>query len=406
MPKKLQQRLFQGERPWLPASVAAVLIAMTGIWLFMRHPWRVFADPQSPNSVVPPEFAQFYAQAMAAKSGLDPWSLEQFAGTFYRYSPGWMGIVTGGPNSVAQGWVAFSTAGIVALVIALGSGVRYRSWKTVAALLAAALLSWRGLSESVESGTVDLILLGATVFAGVILRHLPFVSGMLVGSLPWIRVPWILMLFPFVLALMSSEWDFYGRRAKPTRVFLTGALVASFVWGAAIPSVVFGNERARDLIFSWFSTLASTTSEFFVSPANQSAWASFARWSGADSMLSLAAVLIWGGFVLGVMLSRPIRAIAWSWLTPWLLLTELLSPVSWRWGSLFAVGVPFALLTPRKDRWIQARGVRLALWVSIALCWVLQFSVVNRWIGGGSWTEFHDMGIVTVYWMSLLLVIL
>ena len=92
------------------------------------------------------------------------------------------------------------------------------------------------------------------------------------------------------------------------------------------------------------------------------------------------------------------------WLSPWLLLTQLVNPLSWRWGSVFVVGAPFAIAV--MSRSIGKTAVRSLLFSTVVVLWAFQLNFVVRPMGYHHWTDLHGYGILTLYWGLLLILCL
>jgi hypothetical protein len=79
---------------------------------------------------------------------------------------------------------------------------------------------------------------------------------------------------------------------------------------------------------------------------------------------------------------------------------QLVNPLSWRWGSVYLIGVCFAAFRPGR-RFLWFRGF---IWLGVILLFLLQQNPFVRGIMGvGHWTELHEAGVVTLYWVFLLL---
>jgi hypothetical protein len=118
--------------------------------------------------------------------------------------------------------------------------------------------------------------------------------------------------------------------------------------------------------------------------------------------LGVAGVVL--GLLLGLLIIRrpysPTAQDSFVWLSPWLILGQLVNPLSWRWGSVYLVGVCFAAFRPgRRFHWM--RGL---LWIAVLILLVLQQNeFVQGVLGLSHWTELHDAGVITLYWLFLLL---
>jgi hypothetical protein len=88
------------------------------------------------------------------------------------------------------------------------------------------------------------------------------------------------------------------------------------------------------------------------------------------------------------------------WISPWLIMGQLINPLSWRWGSVYLIGACFAAFRPGR-RFLWFRGL---LWLAmIGLFLVQQNPFVRGVLHMGHWTDLHEMGVITLYWLVILL---
>src|SRR5690606_1528682 len=108
-------------------------------------------------------------------------------------------------------------------------------------------------------------------------------SGALIGMLPWIKLPLLFMLVAFFFA--SSRRD--RKDGKPPlrrlKLFFSGFLLSSVFWGAGLPSLAFGPDRALKLSQAWYAVLRDQPQSLFLNDVNQSLWASVGRWVDVHS---------------------------------------------------------------------------------------------------------------------------
>jgi hypothetical protein len=399
MPSKLQGEIVSRLSPrW----VAWALIALAAVILYLRFPGNADSYRHGP----PTDFAVYLRAWERASAGQSPYVPSDPSP--YKYAPGVLALVRAIPHaSPGDAWVVFSTACILGLAVALGVGARYQRWRSVGWLALGLGLAWKGILETFDYGQVEIVILAIAVLAGDALRRSPFLGGLLAGTLPWFKLPWALLLMPFILITVSGEESpKTPRRAKRFRLLVSGYLLAWFIWGAAVPSLVFGPERAQALSHEWIALLRTQPAALYFSDINQSFWVSAIRWmGGATPLLPLGVVGVFSGLLLGSFVTRIVRegqapAQVFAWLSPWLVFTQLLNPLSWRWGSVFVIGMPFAIAGSAAHR---RRGLAALLWAGVALLWLAQLNPVVRALGFGHWSELHGYGIVTFYWLLLLL---
>lgn len=384
------------------AVVAWIVILVSGAVLWFRFP----LGESIRRSPVPGDFSLFFKAWERARLGENPYLADSVA-TFH-YSPGiltFMGVLPG--SSPEAGWFAFGTISIVALMLALLVGARYRSWTQVVALILGLAFAWKGILATMDYGQLELVILCLAVLSTLLLRRVPSVSGFLAGTLPWIKLPWLLLAFPLVVVLLS-------RRGTKLSGFFSGYFAACFAWGAAIPALVFGSDRAMELSQAWFHMLRDQPLAFYLDATNQSLWTSAVRWVetlGYENLfLGLGAVGVLAGWILGRMTQKttqrssqpqfsPLAAIG-----PWLILVQLVNPLSWWWGSVHAVAIPFSALAGAGESGEVKRGpLRVSLWILALALWMLQIGVVGRQLGFDPAKDYFSHGAGTIWWLALLL---
>ncbi len=381
--------------------MAYLLILTCGILLFLRYP----GNPASYRNNLPGDFAVYVKAWEWCKAGQNPYMLELRHLSPFKYSPGVLWLIGKLPENPSHAWFFFSTLCIASLMGALVTGASYRSWRRVGLLLVGFFLSWKGILETLDYGQLELLILGVAVGAAALVRRYPVYAGFLAGTLPWFKLPWVVLGWPLLLAC----------RDKKRRMMISGYLLAYFIWGAAIPSLAFGPERAKILFQTWIEVLRNQPHELYFSDINQSVWVTLERWMGSRPELAIGLGCVLMGWVL-VRLSVRVKEClkfqyargVFSWVAPWLILIQLLNPLSWRWGSALIVGVPFAFSWP-SEGW-GGRGIatfyRLILLVIVAILWLLQLNPVVQSLGFHHWSELHSYGVVTGYWVALLLLCL
>jgi hypothetical protein len=109
---------------------------------------------------------------------------------------------------------------------------------------------------------------------------------------------------------------------------------------------------------------------------------------------------------LGIFTARLLRTVpgreGYSWITPWLLLAQLLNPLAWRFGSVFAVG---AFFSSALESQLSSRA-RAFAWALFSVAFVLQFVPLLQFLGVENPALLQAQGVTTVYWLALLLVCL
>jgi hypothetical protein len=312
-------------------------------------------------------------------------------------------------------WFYFLMFNLAVLSSVLWMGARYRNLKDVGYLLGGLGLAWKGILDVLENGQLEILILGFLTLAAAAFSQVTFLSGVLVGFVGWLKLPWALMLVPFLLAASRKHSGDPRPPARRLKLFFSGYILSSFSVGVVIPSLVYGPERAAELTQGWFDVLKFHPPAEFLTPLNQSLWASgvrlFSEWGGLSVMpaLGLACVLV--AVFLGLLLNRyPISPSAkepLAWLTPWLLLGALIQPYSFRWNSLYLLGAFFAASRvqpgPRSSEPVRfLTRFRPAIWVLLLLLTLLQMNPVVQALGLGHWSELHQHGVTTASWIVAL----
>jgi hypothetical protein len=169
--------------------------------------------------------------------------------------------------------------------------------------------------------------------------------------------------------------------------------------------LAFGPDQALRLSQAWFAVLREQPHSLFTHDVNQSLWASVTRWvSMSSSMTSLGIAALLSGLLLGLLVMRrpyaPPAQESFMWISPWLIMGQLINPLSWRWGSVYLVGACFAAFRPGR-RFLWFRGL---IWIGVIALFLLQQNpFVKGVLGMTHWTDLHEMGVVTLYWVGLLL---
>jgi hypothetical protein len=348
--------------------------------------------------MLPTDFSVYYRALERLDQGKTPYVAEDSSP--YKYSPGALAILRALPNDLSHAWVAYSAFSILMLMVGLALGSRYASWDQVGLLGVGVILAWKGILETLDYGQLELVIFGIAVLAFAIRRSVPLLAGVLAGTLPWLKLPWGLLLLPLILVSTESLQK-GGVKEKRTRIFITGYVLAALAWGAGVPSVLFGSNRAMELTREWIEILRVQPGDLYSTAINQSLWSTLHRWI-SESQLAVGLGLIGVSWLLGRLvirsLSTHLTREVFVWVTPWLILIQLLNPLSWRWGSVFVIGAPLAA-------WRHDQGSSLGrsiLWGCVALLYLIQLNPVVQFLGYAHWTQFHEWGAVTLFWIALL----
>lgn len=383
--------------PWLAALGISLLVATV---LYLRYPGQF----DRYTSTIPQDFGVYVKAWQRYSQGENPYVPNEYLA--FKYAPGMLALIGVLPKSPQDAWFAFSLICIGGLALSLMIGARYRTWRDVLALIFGIVFSWKGILECLDYGQVELFIFPILIIATSVYTRQTMLAGALIGMLPWIKLPLLFMVIPFLLASSRREREELKPPLRRLKLFSSGFILSSVFWGTALPSLAFGPDRALSLSQSWFAVIREQPVFLFQNDVNQSLWASVARWTdflhSSTAGLGIAAILC--GLLMGLLvLRRPISPTAqdsFAWISPWLIMGQLVNPLSWRWGSVYLLGAGFAAFRPGR-RFMWFRGL---LWLVVAVLFALQQNpFVKGVLGLTHWTELHEMGVITLYWVGLLL---
>ncbi len=396
-------------RPWFAALLFSIAI---GIVLYFRYPGKF----SSYTAKIPGDFGVYIKAWQRHTQGESPYVVSEYSA--FKYAPGMLALIGVLPKVPTDAWFLFSTLCIAGLALSFMIGARYRTWRDVVALMIGVALAWKGILECFDYGQVEVFIYPILIVATAIYTRYTLVAGALIGMLPWIKAPLLFMIVPFFFASSRREREDGKPPLRRLKLFFSGFLFSSIFWGAALPSLAFGPDKAMKMSQDWFNLLKDQPPTLFSSDINQSLWISVSRWvdvhatvhstthanGGSTAMIALGIAGVLAGLFMGLLVLRrpyaPTAQDSFVWISPWLIMGQLVNPLSWRWGSVYLIGVCFAAFRPGR-RFLWFRGF---LWLGvIALFLVQQNPFVRGVLGGGHWTEFHEAGVITLYWVFLFL---
>lgn len=364
---------------WMPRLVGFSVLVFSAALLVQRY----FV---APIRVLPTDFAVTLRAWERVQAGRDPYVLSDFSP--YQFVPGTLGFISVLPSDPMKAWFFYIAVSLVAFLISVILGTRlyrFSNWTQVIQLVVGLALAWRGIVESLDHGQSELIALAVIVVAARLFKGWPLASGFLLGLLPILRLSWLLLFFPFVLRALASTDVPYSKN-RFFRRLSSGYFIACFYWAAAVPSLMFGPERAKALSQSWLRVISAQSSDVYLAHANQSLYAFATRYLAphGSKFMAMAWTFILIGLILGYLIKRTrtadLKAPVLSWISPWLLFTQLCNPFAMKWASVFAIGSAFGA----RSRW---------LWIVVAVLWLMQQGVWD--------VPFAASGVVTAYWLAL-----
>jgi hypothetical protein len=272
-------------------------------------------------------------------------------------------------------------------------------------------MSWRGFLEVLSYGGLELYLFAFAILSAGLVERRPFWSGFFGGILPTIKLSWVLFMIPLLLRTTTTE------KKEKLRLphFSLGYLLGSFSFAVVFPAILIGRDRTLSFAQAWFIRLYDHPKTFGASDFNQSLWQTIERYFPHFSSVSaLATGLILGGLLFGRLISRSsfpeaARNNALAWVSPWLLLIQLLQPVGWRWGTIFGAGVflnAFHLGADWEKSSLRRRFFQLVVFMGILVLFAAQSSPLLKIFGIPHWTELHPYSVVGLFWLGLVLLCL
>ncbi len=397
--KEIKERFLQ---PWLAALIFSLAV---GIVLYLRYPGKFSAYTSS----IPQDFGVYVKAWQRYTQGVSPYVANEYLS--FKYAPGMLALIGVLPKEPTDAWFGFSTLCVALLTMSFMIGARYRTWRDVVALILGVALSWKGILECFDYGQVEVFIFPVMILATSIYTRYTLLAGALIGMLPWIKAPLLFMIVPFAFASSRREREDGKPPLRRLKLFVSGFLFSSVFWGAALPSLAFGPDKAMKMSQDWFNLLKTQPVSLFANDVNQSLWASVSRWVDVNavnnptsmmSALGIAGVL--AGLLMGLLILRrpyaPTAQDSFVWISPWLIMGQLVNPLSWRWGSVYLIGACFAAFRPGR-RFLWFRGL---LWLGVIGLFLLQQNpFVKAVLGLHHWTELHEAGVITLYWVALLL---
>lgn len=325
--------------PW---TLAYLGIFALGIYLYIRYL----------GSPIPDEFRSMLNSYENFQASGRVYRLSDFHG--FKLPPIFLVLIGLLPQSPQAAWEVHLSASILALMVSLALGARYRTHRELLFLAAGLWLSWGGLNECLSGGHLETFCLLLTLISCVLFTRYTLAAGLIAGFLPWIRFPYLILSLAFLLAsarrrrvLTGDLASFYKPPSQRMKDFFSGMFFGWIVAGAVVPALAFGPEVALELTQNWMDVLKSQPYLWVGDPKNQSLWVSLGTVFKSYPNLSVGVSAILSGWLVGAMLVRrpyaPTAQDAFSWVSPWLLLIHLLNPVSFIWAQTSLVGLTFAV---------------------------------------------------------------
>jgi len=378
------------------------LVFLCVVVLYLRSPGKSFNLSHNSFSgisydKIPQDFSVYLRATERVKRNTNPYVVGEVLP--YKYAPGFLVPLSFLPKDQASAWKVFGGLSLLAWASAILFGVSFKNWKQVGSLFLGLVLSWKGILETLDYGQIEFFLFFFLTISALLWRNYPSFTGILMGSLPWIKLPWLFFWLPFglILWVQPSKKSFFR--------FFSGYFFASSVWLLFLPCFWFGGEETYQLTLSWIRMICARTEDVYFSDFNQGITVTMQQWLHLPLWLALVLTLTFGTAFSFLLLRRSMKSEAQEcclgWISPWILLGHLLNPLAWRWGSLLLIGIPFSL---ERHTLIQKPSYRrLLYWLAFSL-WLAQQNPITQ-VFHYHWTDFHSIKNISAYWIVWLLLV-
>jgi hypothetical protein len=389
------RRLQESIPPWLGLCALAGVLALFYFLLYLSI-GDIWSTP------VPHDFEVPILARDRLAQGLDPYVVtDPFP---YKYSPFAAIPFLLLPSDHAVAWVVYKGISVVSLALVILFGIRPITWTRVGLAALGAALAFKGTLSVFHAGQIEMLLLLIAVGATLAYRKSPLVAGVLVGLLPFFKLPLGFLFLPF-LAVAAKEIFETGNYRQLIRLSC-GIAVTAVLCGVLVPGLVLGFKETYAYTLSWMELLKVQPEILYHEPLNQSIWSAGLRLPAplGGSLILKAAILLLIAATVFVLIRDHMRR--WqpsdglAWISPWLLLTQLINPLGWAWGGVYVLGLPLAM--ERSGAFRSGRWLPRLLWVIVA-CGVLgQNKPFPQLLGFHSWEDACAYGTFTYFWVALL----
>lgn len=368
--------------------------------LFFRHP-----ENFKSHSKVPGDFGVYHLAGMRSIRLENPYQVQESSP--YKYSPSALIPLQLLPEDQNVAWIAFKIISVLLFTAALFLGVYQYTWKNLLLILAGVVLAWKGIIETLDYGQLEFFIFFTSILCARIFQKRPLRAGVIMGAMPWLKLPWLLLSAPYFLSLLGKD------RKKAVHYFLSYGF--SFLgFGLLLPFLFFGKARFLEWTQSWLVLLKVQPESLFLGGLNQSFWSTAQRLFQMNTGIGKIAAVLMGLVLIIFSVKLIFKTVIKlnvdsktkhenlnpiAWITPWLIFMQLLNPLSWRWSSMMLVGVFFSL--PSKLETTQKRE-KIFYFVSFIFFIVLFVFQIMPWksFGMGEWAEYwNTLGLVTLYWV-------
>ncbi len=357
-----------------------LLLLLLALVLFFRHlPGLVIP----PLEQVPADFLVYFQAVQRWRLELSPYDPSRVM--TFKYSPGAFGffvLAFFGAESPGEAWLRFKAFSLITWGLTI-----YRIWPKRSAwdflwLALGLLWSWKGLLEALDFGQVEVAAIAPLLLGFALAPTAPAVSVALAALLPFIKLPWILASIGIVFAARPKKWDDW-----------LPAVAVVLALGLALPLILFSGAT---VYADWLEVLRIQPTTILVTePANQSLSAVFGRTLGYPELGVVLAGLLVAFQAVRAYQRRRFAVDPEADALTWLSLLCLVSPLSWRWASLWFIQLPLVTARGWKDSQVRTlTGV-------LVLTWLLTQNPVVRFFGLNHWTDLHSGGWVTLQWMGI-----
>lgn len=389
------RKLQNGHNGWKWLSL--LLLILISASLYFRH----LGSIDSEDYKIPQDFGVYLQAREHLRQGQSPYVTSVYSQ--YRYAPSAVLPFYLLPESEKTAWLVFKALLILMWTAGIWIGTSFDTPKKFGFLVLGILLSWKGLLETLDYGQLEFAFFFFGILATRLLKTRPWISGLILGTLPWIKLPWGFLLIPFAGFYLWKK-EFHGLTQ-----LLIGAAASTLFWVILAPLASFGWSSTLLLYSDWFMILENQPKTLYWNEINQGLNAALLRLFGPEqSMAAFIPYLLLSVFFIWRLLKTTMKQRSSStepmaWVAPWLLLAQIVSPLSWRWSSLVLTGIPFAFPTAG---FIRNRKVRIALYCLLGVSFFFLQNAGARVFGYSHWTELNPYSSVLIHWMIAFLLVL
>lgn len=335
--------------------------------------------------------------------GINPYIPEEFLP--YKYSPFAVVPMILLPKDHTAAWFYYKIVCVLSLAATLYYGFRPITWKRVGLAVLGVIFAWKGFTMVLYYGQLEFIMYLLAVVAVIVFRKSLFWSGVIIGMMPWLKLPFGFMFIPFLIE--AARMSYQEKSYKKFLQLCTGLGVSAVLYGFLIPGAAFGFSETIEHTKNWYLLVKTQPQALFEEPLNQSVWIAAWRWLGpvGHSIWVKGALILATLAAIYLIAQRHMKR--WDtrsplvWITPWILLNQIINPLAWVWGGLYVMGAPLALEDSEKKS-TQPVWLKSVLWVMVIIGLLLQQRGLPQFLGVETWEGLFQYGSLSFYWLAVL----